>query len=146
MKIVFTKTVEGIGKRCNVQTVSDGYARNFLFPKKYAVPATTKAVETANKVVKNRQEKRADSKQSLLAQLPAIEGKSVTIKKEVNEQGRMYAAVEAKEISKAIRKTFGFYVPVTALNIPQIKDVGSHEASIKFENQTIQFTIELVNA
>jgi ribosomal protein L9 len=93
-----------------------------------------------------RKEKHQAQSQDLVKKLKALEGKLVTIQVKTNEKGRMYAAVEPKELVKAIKKQFGVFVPVTIIPTKQPKDLGVHPAEISLQNTTIKFNLELVNA
>jgi len=130
MKVVLLKDVLSYGKEGAVIEVSDGYARNFLFPQNLAVPATTQAVTLA-KVKKEKKEK--ETKKSLkdagrLAS--ALDDLEIVVSVKVNETGKLYAAVSGKDVAEAIKveglKIDPDWVEFTA----PIKETGTFEITI----------------
>ena len=98
MKVVLTKDVKDLGRSGQVKEVSDGYARNFLFPRKLAVPATESAlrqVEAREKAAARRLESETREAQRLAERLKSQPLKILT---KVGEQGRLYGSVTAADI------------------------------------------------
>ena len=102
MKVILLADVKGHGKKGELCNVSDGYARNFLFPKKLAVEADN----TALNELKNREEAKAHHKQEEInaanATAKALEGKTVTIKAKAGSNGKLFGSVTSKEIALEI--------------------------------------------
>ena len=99
MKVVLLADVKGQGKKGELCNVSDGYARNFLFPKKLAVEADN----TALNELKNREEAQAHHKQEEInaakATAEALDGKTVTVKAKAGSNGKLFGSVTSKEIA-----------------------------------------------
>src|SRR6185503_17278542 len=98
MRVIFLQDVPRVGKRHDVKEISDGYATNFLFPRKLAEPATPKAVSELEKRKKNIEIEREVQENMLLKNLEEIKGKSITIKAKADEKGHLFAQIHKKEI------------------------------------------------
>lgn len=131
MKVVLLADVKGLGKKGELCNASDGYARNFLFPKKLAVEADN----TALNELKNREESKAHHKQEEInnaKQTAALlEGKTVTIKAKAGSGGRLFGSVTSKEIAEEIKKSLGVTIDKKKMNAPDIKNFGEYTAEIK---------------
>ena len=132
MKVILTQDVKGQGKKDQVVDVSDGYARNFLFPKKLAIPADNKAMnEIKNKEASLKHQidtERAEAK-ALAEKLDAILVKLVC---KSGADGRLYGAVTAKDIAEALEKNHKLTVDKRKITIPEpIKSYGKFELDVK---------------
>ena len=131
MKVVLLSDVKGHGKKGELCNVSDGYARNFLFPKKLAVEADNAALNELN----NREESAAHHKQEEIK--PAketaakLEGKTVVIKAKAGSGGRLFGSVTSKEIAQEIKNALGIEIDKKKMNAPDIKNFGEYTAEIK---------------
>jgi large subunit ribosomal protein L9 len=101
MKLILTKDVSGVGRAGEVKEVSDGYARNFLIPRRLALPATTPALERIQKEEKERQEKTSRNQEKILTWKNQLESRTFTVKAKANEK-TLFAAVHEKDIVAAI--------------------------------------------
>src|SRR5581483_9203447 len=107
MRVVFVEEIDGVARIGEVKNVADGYARNFLLPRKLAIPATPAAVKQADaraQVAAKQQEKLDDAARGQAAKL---EGKTLTIKARVGEQGRLFGSVTAADIADALASALG---------------------------------------
>ncbi len=131
MKVVLLADVKGQGKKGELCNVSDGYARNFLFPKKLAIEADNAALNE----LKNREEAKAHHKQEeinaakKLASL--LEGKTVVIKAKAGSAGRLFGSVTSKEIAAEIQKSLGVEIDRKKMSVADIKNFGEYTAEIK---------------
>ena len=104
MKLLLEQDVKGTGKKGEIVDVSDGYARNFLLPRKLATPADAQSVNAANI------QKSAAAHRKFQASLAArelakqLEGAAVTVKAKVGENGHLFGAITGKEISAALKE------------------------------------------
>ena len=107
MKVVLLADVKGHGKKGELCNVSDGYARNFLFPKKLAIEADNAALNE----LKNREEAAAHHKKEEInaakETAAKLEGKTVVIKAKAGGSGKLFGAVTSKEIALEIKKRKG---------------------------------------
>lgn len=132
MKVVLLSDVKGTGKAGTIVNVSEGYAANFLFPKKLAKPADAGAMTDIKNKEASRQHKidteRAEA-QTVAAQL---EGKSVKVVCKAGGDGRLFGAVTSKNVSEAIAEVLGVNVDKKKIMLSDaIKTYGSHPVRIK---------------
>ncbi len=104
MKVLLVKDVKGLGKDGDVKDVSDGYARNFLLAKNFAIAATTKALRTHSEKVsaKERDDHLEKSVYSDLAQ--RLNGTKISFKDKVSEKGVYFASITARRIAQELQK------------------------------------------
>ena len=131
MKVVLLQDVKGHGKKGELCNVSDGYARNFLFPKKLAVEADNAALNE----LRNREEAAAHHKQEEIdaanALAAKLDGKTVTIKAKAGAGGKLFGSVTSKEIAKEIADTLGLQIDRKKMSVANIKNFGEYTAEIK---------------
>lgn len=131
MKVVLLADVKGQGKKGELVNVSDGYARNFLFPKKLAVEADN----TALNELKNREESKAHHKKEEIdaakATAEKLDGKSVKIIAKAGASGRLFGSVTSKEIAAEIAKTLGVEIDRKKMTVADIKNFGEYTAEVK---------------
>ena len=103
MKVILQQDVKGQGKKGELVDVSDGYARNFLLPRKLAVQATQTNITVMNQQEKARQKKTESEKAAALEIASKLEGVQVTLHARAGEAGgRLFGSVTSKEISEAL--------------------------------------------
>ncbi len=131
MKVILLADVKGQGKKGELCNVSDGYARNFLFPKKLAVEADN----TALNELKNREESKAHHKQeeinSAKATAASLDGRSVTVKAKAGSNGKLFGSVTSKEIAAEIENSLGIKIDRKKMQVADIKNFGEYTAEIK---------------
>ncbi len=131
MKVILLADVKGHGKKGELCNVSDGYARNFLFPKKLAVEADNAALNE----LKNREESAAHHKKEEIKAAnetaAKLEGKTVVIKAKAGSGGRLFGSVTSKEIAQEIKNSLGVEIDKKKMNAPDIKNFGEYTAEIK---------------
>ncbi len=107
MKVVLSKDIKDLGTAGQVKEVSDGYARNFLFPRKLAVPATASALQQVAAREKSVAKKAATEVQKAQALADRIQGQPLRIYPKVGEQGRLYGSVTAGDLAEALSAQLG---------------------------------------
>ena len=131
MKVVLLQDVKGHGKKGALCNVSDGYARNFLFPKKLAVEADNAALNE----LKNREQAAAHHKQEEInaakATAQALNGKEVVIKAKAGSNGKLFGSVTSKEIAAEIKNKLGIEIDKKKMSVADIKNFGEYTAEIK---------------
>ena len=132
MKVILKQDIKGVGKKDQVINAADGYARNFLFPKKLAVPADSGNMNN----LKAKNESIAYRKGEDLKEAKEIaeKMKSITVKIEVKagENGRLFGAVTAKEIAEALKRDFNIIVDKKKVLLSEsIKGAGVSKVDIK---------------
>ena len=110
MKVILQKDVKGQGKRGQLVNVSDGYARNFLFPKNLAVPANA---DNMNKMIMQDKAKKAQmaaEKAEAEANAKKLGEITVTVRAKAGDKGKLFGSVTSQEISDALREQFGIEI------------------------------------
>lgn len=130
MKVVLLKDVKGSGKRDDIISVSDGYARNFLFPRRLAAPADAAAVNAMSIQKSAAQHRKFTAGLKAREDAKIIEKLTVTIPVRIGENGKMFGAVSGKEISVALQEQHGIEVDKKKIAIDQIRQTGEYTAKI----------------
>ncbi|MCD7753633.1 MAG: 50S ribosomal protein L9 [Clostridiales bacterium] len=131
MKVILQKDVAGQGKKGQMVEVSDGYARNFLIPRKLAVTATADNVNTMKQQEKARLEKEARERAAALELAAKLKDMPVYVKAKAGSGGRLFGSVTTKEISVALKEQYGVDVPKTSLQSDPIKAFGGYQVKAK---------------
>ena len=132
MKVILQQDVKGQGKKGQMVEVAEGYARNFLLPRKIAVPATADAINTRN--LKEKAKKAEEARQKALAEETAEKLKECMVKltARAGGNGKLFGAVTTKEISEGLQKQFGIDVPKQKLVLEEpIKSFGSYQVKAR---------------
>ena len=134
MKVILIKDIKELGKKGAVKEVADGYARNFLFPKRLAEVATTDNIQKQ----KEQQEKQAriavKDLKSVQSMADGLQGQVIEVVGKTNEDGRFYAAISATVLIKKI-KDKGFNIDKKMIFLPEpIKEVGEYPVTINFDH------------
>lgn len=132
MKVVLLADVKGHGKKGDVVEASDGYARNFLFPKKLAKEATKEAL---NEVQSKNEAKAYHKEQEVLAAKAVCEklsGKSVTVKSKAGDNGKLFGKVTNQNVAEAIKYQLHEVIDKRKIQLSDgLKTVGAHEVDVK---------------
>lgn len=132
MKVILTQDVKSQGKKGQLVEVSDGYARNFLLPKKLAVPATAENVNTMKQQEKARQAQMAAEKAEAQALAEKLKSIQVKLTAKAGEGGRLFGAVTSKEIAEALSAQHGLNIAKTKLVLDEpIKSCGGYQIKAK---------------
>lgn len=132
MKVILQKDVKDLGKIGDLVTVSSGFARNLLFPKKLAVEATEKRVSEWNHLKRVADSKKKKAMAERQAFLEKVKGTTVTFKLNAGDNDKLFGTVTTTDISKNLEK-MGFSVDRKDIHLEEpIKVLGTHKATIKF--------------
>jgi len=145
MEIILREYVEHLGKRGEIVKVADGYARNYLLPRKLALPATPgnlKHVERERKIVEAREAEEKSRADAIAARLGAIE---ISIARRVGDTEQLYGSVTASDIADFL-KTKGFDIDRRKLILPDaIKALGEHDVPLKLHRDvTVTLKVHVV--
>lgn len=146
MKVIFLQDVKGSGKKGEVKTVADGYARNMLLPKRYAVEATAKNMNLLEGQKASAQHK-IDLEIAAAKEAAAkVKGKKVKISAKAGSNGKLFGSVTAGNVADALNEQFGVKVDKKKIALStDIKNFGSYTAGIKFYNgitETIDIDVD----
>lgn len=147
MKVIFKQDVKGSGKKGELKTVSDGYARNFLLPKGLAVEATAQALNEYNNKNEAAAHHKAVELENAKKNAEALSGKTVKLTAKCGSSGRLFGAVTSKEIAALINSQFNMNIDKRKVTAPDIKELGSYEIEIKLHpGVTAKMTVTVCEA
>jgi len=132
MKVILQQDVKGQGKKGQLVEVSEGYARNFLLPRKLAIAATTDAINTMNLKEKTRKAEEARQKAEAEAIAEKLKESMVKLTAKAGNGGKLFGAVTTKEISDGLKAQFNIDIPKQKLVLDEpIKAFGSYQVKAK---------------
>ena len=132
MKVLLLADVKGQGKKDQIVEVSDGYARNFLFPKKLAVAADNKVMSEAKSKEEAKQFKLKEEKAAAKALAEKLATLTVKITASSGADGRLYGSVTSKDIAEALLKQYKIEIDKRKLVLTEnIKSYGTYEIEVK---------------
>ena len=136
MKVILTEDVKSLGKKGEIVNVSDGYARNMLFPKKLGVEANAKNINDL-KLKKAHDEKVAtENLEAAKAFKEELETKQVTLAIKVGENGRTFGSVSTKEIAEAAKEQLGYDIDKKKMQLSSpIRELGTTLVPVKLHPQ-----------
>jgi len=142
MKVILLKDVRNVGQHDEVKDVADGYARNFLLPKKLACAAT---LEKIREIEVGRAQKEAELKkeeEALAHAVDALQGKRVTISARNTENGRLFKSITPADVVKAILAGHALEVPETAVIFHEpVKTLGEHPFTLRSKSQKAELEL-----
>ena len=132
MKVVLLADVKGVGKKGELINASDGYARNFLLPRKLAKEANAQAMNELKNAAASKAYKIKTETEEAQRAAAALEGKTVKITAKAGVNGKLFGSVTAKEIAQEIKKQFGFEIDKRKISLStEIKAFGVYPAEVK---------------
>lgn len=132
MKVILLDNIKGVGKKDEIINASDGYARNFLFPKKLAVEANKENMAKLNSKNEAKAFRKETEKNEALKLAEKIRNITLEIKVKAGENGRIFGGVTAKEISEELNKKYQINIDKKKIALKDtIKNVGTFSANIK---------------
>ena len=132
MKVVLLQDVKSLGKKGELVTVSDGYARNFLFPRGLAKEANAQAMNELKNAEQSKRFKHDTEVAAAEKAKAALEGSKFVIKAKAGESGKLFGSITPKEISAEIKRQKGLDIDRRRIILKrEIKTVGEYEVEIK---------------
>ena len=132
MKVILQQDVKGQGKKGQMIEASEGYARNYLLPRKLAILATPDAINTMNLKEKARKAEEARQKAEAEATVEKLKSCMVKLTAKAGSGGRLFGAVTTKEISEGLKTQFDIDIPKQKLVLDEpIKAFGSYQVKAK---------------
>lgn len=132
MKIILKQDVKTIGKKDEIYEVSDGYARNFLFPRGLAAPADAAAMNQARTKREAKEHHEAEARAAAEALAAKIQGQTVTAKIKGGASGKLYGKVTGKEVAELLTRLVGAEVDKKKVELPSaIKEFGTYDAAVR---------------
>ncbi|MCX7856818.1 MAG: 50S ribosomal protein L9 [Deltaproteobacteria bacterium] len=131
MRVILTENLEGVGKRGDVINVRDGYGRNYLIPKGFAVLATDGNLKRLEHLIKEREKKRDRIKKHSEEIKKLLEEKEITVFKKIGKDGKLFGSVTQKDIAEAMEKALKVSIDKRNIHIHEpIKTEGLHMVEV----------------
>ena len=131
MKVVLLKDVKNMGKRDDILTVSDGYARNFLFPQKLAAEATPGTLKEIERKRAAQDAREAELKAEAQAKAELLKNKVIVLEVKCGDKGRLYGSVTAQEVADALEQQHGIKADKRKIDLGDpIRETGIREISV----------------
>ena len=132
MKVILLQDVKGQGKKGELVNVSDGYARNFLFPKKLAKEADAAAMTDLKNKEAAKKYKEECEKADAKALAQKLEQITVTVSVQGGADGRLYGSVTSKDVAQALQEQHGITVDKRKIELPEaVKSYGGYQLTVK---------------
>ena len=147
MKVILTADVKGQGKKDQMVEVSDGYARNFLFPKKLAIPADSKAINEMKNKESSKQHKIDVERQTALDIQKKLEDIVLVFEYSAGPDKKLYGSVTTKDIAEELAKRHGITLDKKKMSLPvPIKSYGRFTANVAlFSGIVGKITVEVTS-
>ena len=144
MQVIFLQDVPGVAKRGELRSVKDGYARNFLFPRKLAEEATPGRLKVMREQAAAQAAKKARELTQARERAEALRQQRVDISVRVGEAGRLFGAVTSQDVVEALAG-LGFALDKKQVRMEALKTLGDHVVQVHlFEGVTVPVTVRLV--
>lgn len=131
MKVLLTKEVPGLGVPGDVVEVRDGYARNFLLPRRLAVLPKGEVLSRFGKLRAQYEEELTDRHLQAQNLAERLQGAEFTFTRKVHDQNKLYAAVRPHDLAQALKERFGVEIPLERIRLPPIHEVGTFPVEIQ---------------
>jgi len=130
MRVLLIKDVYKLGRAGEVKKVAAGYARNYLLPQGFAIPATEGAMRQADRIKEKATERRAALNEELGSVSEVLDGKTLTFPVKAGETGRLYGSVSGEDIIEAVQKNFDIELEKRQVEMEPIRQLGTHQVQI----------------
>ena len=131
MKVILLADVKGTGKKEQIVEVSDGYARNYLMPRKLAMPATSTAVNAVKRAQSAEDHRESMRRQEAMDMAGRLRGQIIRLHARAGEKGRLYGSITNQEVADALNAQHGVTLEKRRVELAEpIRTVGEHEASV----------------
>ncbi|MGL4772145.1 MAG: 50S ribosomal protein L9 [Clostridium sp.] len=131
MKVILLKDVKGLGKKGDVVNSSDGYANNFLFPRKLAQEATDNSLHILNTKKENERKQKLAELEAAQKLAGELKGKEVTLTVKAGDNGKLFGAITSKDIAAEINKKYNVEIDKKKVVMDTIKVAGTYDVEVK---------------
>ncbi len=131
MKVILKADVKSLGKKGELVNASDGYARNFLFPKGLAVEANATAMNDFKNKEKAKQFHKSEEIKAANAVKEQLEGKTVKLTAKAGANGKLFGSVTSKDVAEMIKKEFSQDIDKRKIVMQDVKAFGTFQAELK---------------
>jgi large subunit ribosomal protein L9 len=147
MDVILKQDLPSLGHKDDIVTVKDGYARNYLIPKGYAINATAQARKVHEEILRQRAHKEEQLKQAALEMAEELKKVSLTIGAKTSTKGKIFGSVNTIQIAEALNEK-GFSLERKDISITNdlIKEIGSYTATVKLHKEVqVEVPFEIVS-
>ena len=147
MKVILLSDIKGVGKKDEIINAADGYARNYLFPKKLAVEANAENMTKLNNKKEAASFKKDVEKQNAEELAKKLKGIMLKLKVKAGENGKIFGGITAKEISENLKSQYNFMIDKKKIELKEtIKALGEYNVPIKlFEGVVADLKIQVIS-
>ena len=147
MKVILLSDIKGVGKKDEIINAADGYARNYLLPKKLAVEANAENMTKLNNKKEAASFKKDVEKQNAEELAKKLKGIMLKLRVKAGENGKIFGGITSKEISENLKAQYGFEVDKKKIELKEtIKALGEYNVSIKlFEGVVADLKIQVIS-
>ena len=131
MKVILKQDVKGLGKKGELVNASDGYARNYLFPRNLAGEANAQAINEMKNLEASKKHKLETELENAKQTANKLEGKNVKVYAKAGQNGKLFGSVSVKEVSEAVKKQYGIDADKKKISMDDVKSYGTYEAVLK---------------
>jgi large subunit ribosomal protein L9 len=131
MKVILLQEVKKVGKKGDVIEASDGYARNFLFPRKLAQEANDSNMHILNNKIENERKQKLAELEAAQKLAGELKGKEITIKAKAGESGKLFGAITSKDVAELIKQQYKLEIDKKKIVMDTIKLAGGYEIEVK---------------
>ena len=147
MNVILKQDISNLGHKDDIVTVKDGYARNYLIPKGYAINATAQARKVHEEILRQRAHKEAQLKETAEKMAEQLKEVSLSIGAKTSTKGKIFGSVNTIQIAEALNEK-GFEVDRKSISIKDdlIKEIGSYSATVKLHKEVlVEIPFEIVS-
>lgn len=142
MKVILLEDVKNLGRKFEVHEVADGYGTNFLIPQGKARVATDAVVAEFEEKMRQAEEERAARREAMKEALAELAGTEVKLVRKANEQGQLFAGVNAEDISEVLERDHDVKLEEDYITVePALKKVGEHEVEVILEDESVNLMV-----
>lgn len=145
MKVVLTQDVKGLGKKGELVNAAEGYARNFLFPRKLAMEANAQAMSELKNREASEKFKHDTEVANAKASAEKLEGKTVKLSAKAGANGKLFGSITAKDVAEAISKEYKVELDKRKVSVEDIKVFGTYPVEVKLYNGITASMFVMVN-
>ena len=135
MEVLMINTVPRVGRKGELKKVTEGFARNYLFPRNYAIPATEGARKHLNLMKSSWEKQAVREKQAFMDMAAKIEGLTLKLTRKAGDKGRLFGSVTSNELDEEINKLAHVDIDKKLVVADHIKEVGEHAVTIRFTGE-----------
>lgn len=148
MKVILTQSVDSLGVKGDVVDVANGYARNYLVPKKFAVKASKGSLKQAEAMRQSRIENARKALEEARILADSLSGTRVVVAARAGDTGNLFGSIGAADIAEAIVKFTGINIDQKMISLDEpIKEIGLHEIAIKPHSDVeVSVTLDVIPA